>query len=50
MVIRTPRPTFLIENRTGAGGTVATEAVVRAPPDGHTLLMVSEANVVSAAL
>jgi tripartite-type tricarboxylate transporter receptor subunit TctC len=35
---------FLIENRTGAGGNIATEAVVTAPPDGHTLLMVSATN------
>ena len=31
---------FVIENRTGAGGTLATEAVVRAQPDGQTLLLV----------
>src|SRR5258707_15578627 len=31
---------FVIENRTGAANNIATEAVVRAPPDGYTLLMV----------
>src|SRR5262249_28426311 len=30
---------YIIENRPGAGGNVATEAVVRASPDGYTLLM-----------
>ena len=32
---------FIIENRPGAGTNIATEAVVRAPADGHTLLFVS---------
>jgi tripartite-type tricarboxylate transporter receptor subunit TctC len=32
--------TFIVENRTGAGGNVATEAVVRAPADGYSLLLV----------
>src|SRR5499427_8803961 len=31
---------FVIENRPGAGTNIATEAVVRAPADGYTLLMV----------
>jgi tripartite-type tricarboxylate transporter receptor subunit TctC len=41
---------FIIENRTGAGGNIATEAVVKAPPDGYTLLLVTVANVVNTTL
>jgi tripartite-type tricarboxylate transporter receptor subunit TctC len=38
---------FLIENRPGAGSNVATEAVVRAPPDGYTLLLAGLPNAVN---
>jgi tripartite-type tricarboxylate transporter receptor subunit TctC len=38
---------FIIENRAGAGGNVGTEAVVKAPPDGYTLLKVVPANTVN---
>jgi tripartite-type tricarboxylate transporter receptor subunit TctC len=41
---------FVIENRPGAGSNIATEAVVRADPDGYTLLMVSAANMSNSAL
>jgi len=41
---------FIIENRTGAGTNIATEAVVRAPPDGYTLLYVTAANAINATL
>jgi tripartite-type tricarboxylate transporter receptor subunit TctC len=41
---------FIIENRPGAGTNLGTEAVVRAPADGHTLLMIGTANAINATL
>jgi tripartite-type tricarboxylate transporter receptor subunit TctC len=41
---------FIVENRPGAGGNIATEAVVRAQADGYTLLLVTNSNAMNATL
>ena len=41
---------FIVEDRPGAGSNIGTEAVVNAPPDGYTLLLVNPANTINATL
>jgi tripartite-type tricarboxylate transporter receptor subunit TctC len=41
---------FIVENRPGAGNNLATEAVVKASPDGYTLILVNPANTINASL
>jgi tripartite-type tricarboxylate transporter receptor subunit TctC len=41
---------FIVENRTGAGGNVGTEAVVKAPADGYTLLLVNDSHAMNTTL
>ncbi len=41
---------FVIDNRPGASGNIATEAVIRAPADGYTLLLAMSANAINASL
>ena len=40
----------IIENRPGAGNNIATEAVINAPPDGYTVLLVNPANGINGTL
>src|SRR5262249_23864941 len=41
---------FIVENRTGANGNIATEAVVRAQDDGYTLLVTNASNLINPTL
>ena len=50
MAVGTAGQPFIIENRPGAGGNIGTEAVVRAPADGYTLLLVGSTNAINATL
>jgi tripartite-type tricarboxylate transporter receptor subunit TctC len=41
---------FIVENRPGAGGNIGTEAVVRAPANGYTLLLAGSSDLINATL
>jgi tripartite-type tricarboxylate transporter receptor subunit TctC len=41
---------FIVDNRAGAGGNIGTEVALRAPADGHTMLLAISANAISASL
>ena len=41
---------FVIENRTGAGGVIGTQEVAKSPPDGYTLLMMSNTQTANESL
>jgi tripartite-type tricarboxylate transporter receptor subunit TctC len=38
------RQTIVVENRTGAGGTIGTDAAAKSPPDGYTMLLIAVAS------
>ena len=40
----------IVENRTGADGSIAIERLIESPPDGHTLLMMGISSVIQSAL
>jgi tripartite-type tricarboxylate transporter receptor subunit TctC len=50
MAVRASRSGVLGREPAGADGNIATEAVVRSPTDGHTLLLVISANTINATL
>ena len=50
MALRRIGQQFVIENRPGAAGNIGTNAVVRAAPDGYTLLLVAPTNAINATL
>src|SRR6476646_2549758 len=41
---------FVVENRTGAGGVIGTQEVAKSPPDGYTLLMMSNTQTANESL
>lgn len=41
---------FIVDNRPGAGGTIATDALAKSPPDGHMLIMVSVTHSINTTL
>ena len=41
---------FIVESRPGAGSNIGTEAVIRSPADGYTILIVAPANAINATL